>query len=289
MNCYFLTEGFYRDSSKLKDIRKRGFNAPITDFNILLGSNYFDEDDYDYEYTPYNCYYKNKDRLENRTADYCVDSFNQDGVFVDIMGHDGMLYPAFHDLYNYSVRLVVSYSDIMSRCNNINKADDGVLEGYCGFYPQQAASIDVQEKLEKCYEDNLPYIKKTGKEYVVMSDKVNGKIDNVLEYEFVDGKRYVRVENKNDGIVVKLSNRKFYRKGDYVWVEVQPVKWLIDLYDNIALSESLLFPAYNMVRYGKDENLMVLREFIRNNILVDMMNNRLDYNKESIKVLKRNK
>lgn len=289
MNCYFLTEEFYRDSSKLKNIRKRGFNAPVTDFNILLGGNYFDEDDDDYEYTPYEYYYRGSSKLENRTNSYCIDSFNQDGCSLKIVGNQGDIFKSYRDTSDFSVRLVISYLDIRNRCKNVKMADDGVLEGEFGWYPQQAPCIDVQEKLEICYKDNLPYIKETGKVYSIMSDKVNGKVEDVLEYEFVDGKRYIRINNRNNEPAVNLSNRKYYRKGAYVWIEVQPVKWLIDLNDNIAISERLMFPAYNMVRYGKDENLMVLKEFIRENIFVDMISNSYIYNKSDVKVLKKNK
>lgn len=51
----------------------------------------------------------------------------------------------------------------------------------------------------------------------------------------------VKANSSYDGSEFTLSNGERYKDGDYVWVEVQPIKWLIDEENDIALSERILF------------------------------------------------
>ena len=54
-----------------------------------------------------------------------------------------------------------------------------------------------------------------------------------------------------------LSNGEKYKRGDYVWVEVQPIKWLIDEKSDIALSERILFAGVqfkNGIMFEKNYN-----------------------------------
>ena len=55
--------------------------------------------------------------------------------------------------------------------------------------------------------------------------------------------RYVRVEANSDfgGNAFTLSNGEQYRDGDNVWVEVSPVKWLVDEREKVMLTDKLIF------------------------------------------------
>ena len=67
-------------------------------------------------------------------------------------------------------------------------------------------------------------------------------IKNIDEYEY-KGKRYVKMFSYKIKMynVRKLSNKKIYKPTDIVWIEVEPVKWLVDEKNGIMLSEKLLF------------------------------------------------
>ena len=62
------------------------------------------------------------------------------------------------------------------------------------------------------------------------------------EYEY-NGKRYVRVEANSDcgGNDFTLSNGEDYKDGDNVWIEVQPVKWIVDEKSRMMITEKLIF------------------------------------------------
>lgn len=125
------------------------------------------------------------------------------------------------------------------------RAQDGVLEVEYGNYPQQAVPTSMQNALENLFQQGL--ITKTGNSYTVDSREGFEYTEKFLprkieEYEYGE-KRYVRVlAMSNFGSArFELSNGSQYQNGNYVWVEVQPVNWLIDEKAHIMLSEKLLF------------------------------------------------
>ena len=75
---------------------------------------------------------------------------------------------------------------------------------------------------------------KTGRNYTFDSTKYDDydtgfKGITYDEYEY-QGRKFIRVKANSDfdGGRFELSNGIEYRDGDFVWVEVSPVKWLVD-------------------------------------------------------------
>ena len=103
----------------------------------------------------------------------------------------------------------------------------------------------MQEKLERAYRSGI--ISKTRNSYTTDSREYNDYYKKFVpkqheEYKY-NGKRYVRVEANFDleGEGLTLSNGEKYRNGDYVWVEVSPVKWLVDEKAKVMLTDRLIF------------------------------------------------
>ncbi len=103
----------------------------------------------------------------------------------------------------------------------------------------------MQERLERAYRSGS--ISKTRNSYTTDSRKYDAYGERFLakqheEYEY-NGKRYIRVEANSDfgGNRFTLSNGEQYRDGDNVWVEVSPVKWLIDEREKVMLTDKLIF------------------------------------------------
>lgn len=126
---------------------------------------------------------------------------------------------------------------------------DGIIEFEYGEYPQRVAPKNLQMVLEQAYQNSFSTLKLTGKKYTTDSRKYDEYDDKFQaqqfqEYSYTDLKKYVRVKANSyyDGNKFTLSNGEEYKDGDYVWVEVQPIKWLVvDENKKIALSERLLF------------------------------------------------
>ncbi len=155
-----------------------------------------------------------------------------------------------------SARPALPYSLISDIPTNgeSGKKIDGILEVEYGYYPQTAVSKKTQSILENTY--NCGKLLTTGYSYTIDSRKYNEYNQKFLpkkirEYKH-NGKRYVRVKANSyfDGYTFKLSNGEEYVDGNYVWVEVEPVKWLVDE-SGIMLSEKLLFAG---VQFNHERN-----------------------------------
>lgn len=240
-NLTFLTQEQCFESEKLDILQKRGTKAAITDFSILLGG--WVDIDTDY------CHIDGDDSLEGRTGYYWTKSDDGDNDARAVNEYGGRnRYDV--DLRNGGARPALPFSSISSIPTNgvsgaPKRARDGVLEVEYGYYPQKAVSRDMQERLERAFERRS--LSRTGKKYTTDSRKYD-EYDEVFSpkqhEEFqLDGKRYVRVEANScfDGDEFKLSNGESYRDGDPVWVEVAPVKWLVDERAKMMLTDKLIF------------------------------------------------
>ena len=234
-NFTFLTEEQYFGSDKLDILEKRGTKAAITDFSILLGAYVSD-------------YHINNDSsLEGRTGYYWTKSDDGDYDARVVNANGNRIYDIVYTRYG-GARPALPFSSISNIPTNGEsgkRARDGILEVEYGYYPQKAASKDMQERLERAYRSGS--ISKTRNSYTTDSRKYDAYGEKFLakqheEYEY-NGKRYVRVEANSDfgGNRFTLSNGEQYRDGDNVWVEVSPVKWLVDEREKVMLTDKLIF------------------------------------------------
>ena len=235
-NFTFLTEEQYFGSDKLDILEKRGTKAAITDFSILLGA-----------YVSDNNHIDNDSSLEGRTGYYWTKSDDGDND-ARVVLDNGCRSCRYVYKRNGGARPALPFSSISNIPTNGEsgkRARDGILEVEYGYYPQKAASKDMQERLERAYRSGS--ISKTRNSYTTDSRKYDAYGEKFLakqheEYEY-NGKRYVRVEANSDfgGNRFTLSNGEQYRDGDNVWVEVSPVKWLVDEREKVMLTDKLIF------------------------------------------------
>ena len=253
----FLTEEQCFGSDKLNILEKRGTKAAISDFSILLGG-YVDDDEH----------IDGDSSLEGRTGYYWTksdDGYNDarvvgasgDSSYTLVYERPGGARPAlpFSSIYK------IPTNGVSGR-----RAKDGILEVEYGYYPQNAVSSDMQTKLERAYSSGR--IRKTGNGYTTDSRAYDDYDESFLaqtheEYEY-NGKRYVRVEANSyyDGNDFTLSNGEDYCDGDSVWVEVAPVKWLVDERAKMMITEKLIFAG---VQFNKERNYHT-RDFDRTDI-----------------------
>ncbi len=229
----FLTEEQCFGSDKLDILEKRGTKAAITDFSVLLGgwvSNYHIDNDSSLEgRTGY--YWTKSDDGDN---DARVVDGSGDSDIADVYNRDGGARPAL---------LFSSIGSIPTNGESGKRAKDGILEVEYGYYPQKAVSKDMQERLEKAYRSGS--ITRTRKSYTTDSRKYNAYDEKFLakqheEYEY-NGKRYVRIEVDSGRGQYTLSNGESYRDGEIVWLEVSPVKWLVDERKKVMITDKLIF------------------------------------------------
>lgn len=215
-NFTFLTIDQIFGHNKLDIIKKRGSKAYISDFAIVLGG-----------YSSYNC----NTNSDNLNGCYWTKTFSKEND-VFIIKYNGDKNQAYFEYSSLGCRPVL---EILN--NNIptngkgGKIVDGVFEVEYGCYPDQIAPEQKQKLLEQVYiEGNLA---KTGNIYTINEKKF-------IEYQF-NKKRYVRVQIECYSSNCKLSDGKIYNKGDYIWIEVNPIKWWVDLNEQIMITEKIMF------------------------------------------------
>ena len=263
-----LSEGQIWGNDKerqLDVIRKYGIKAAITDLCILTGG-YLCEDTID------------EDRsLTGRTSCFWTrsDDGDNDVREVDVDG-DRV------DVYRYkrygAVRPALQSSVIFSQISpNKVSGYNGTEEVEFGKYPQNAADSRMQNILESEYNRGM---NKTGRSYTFDSVKYDDydtgfKPVTYEEYEY-GGKKYIRIKANSDfdGYRFKLSNGVEYIDGDYVWVEVSPVKWLIDDRTGLLISKKGLVSGIRFLdkrtNYKGDFDRTEMKEYLDKYMVKDL-------------------
>ena len=252
----FLTEEQCFGNEKLDILEKRGTKAAITDFSILIGG----------DFLGYNV--DNDSSLEGRVGRHWTKS-DDGNNFVHVVRGYGMI-----GYDNVKERIVgarpalpfSSISSIPTNGEHGKRAKDGILEVEYGYYPQKAVAKDMQKRLEEEYKSGR--LSKTRNSYTTDS-VANYDIDTSFqpqthqEYQYNE-KRYVRVKVNlydNDAYFT-LSNGEQYRDCNDVWIEVQPVKWLVDEKSRIMITEKLIFAG---VQFNKERGYHT-KDFDKTNI-----------------------
>ena len=227
--CHVMPEG----------IIMRGEKAAITDFSILLGG-WFDSSSHinsDVSLTGrIGCYWtKTKSYSPLKTENVYISN----GMKTDSANVNRRLIGA---------RPALKFSSIDKIPTNgtpYKRAKDGVLEVEYGFYPQSVVSVEMEEELNIQF--NNGRLEKTCNAYTTDSRKVDDKdkkfeAQRHEEYKY-KGKKYIRVKANTDfyGSAIQLSNGEMYKDGDYVWIEVEPIKWWVSEKYQLMFTEKIVF------------------------------------------------
>lgn len=239
---FFTFEQCFRKKPQIL-LKRSWTRAALTDFAILSGAaighghvDLFNE------------------TLDGRTGYYWTKSEYDHCTVLLVEPLDGMLEMSLTQRFP-GARPVLPFSDINELPTNdglIRRAKDGIIEVEYGYYPQQSVPRELQEELEEVYKNES--ILKTGNSYTTDARKWNELYEKFTpkqneEYEY-KGKRYVRMQanyydhenyynRTNEGFI--LSNGESYKNGEAVWVEVSPVKWLVDEIEHIMVTDKLIF------------------------------------------------
>ena len=266
-----LSEGqIWGNSSEpqLEVIRKYGIKAAITDLCVLTGSYLCEDTDYNID----------EDRsLTGRTSWFWTRSDDGDN-YVHAVNKNGNSHFEYGCKRNGAVRPALQSSVIFSKISpNRVRGYNGTEEVEYGEYPQNAADSRMQNILESEYNRGM---NKTGRSYTFDSVKFDDydtgfKPVTYEEYEY-QGKEYIRIKANSDfsGCEFKLSNGVEYRDGDYVWVEVSPVKWLIDDRTGILISKKGLVSGIRFLdkrtNYKGDFDRTEMKEYLDRYMLRDL-------------------
>ena len=219
-------------NGQLGIFKKYGTAASITDFAILLGG---------YVTAGFGT---GGNHLKHRNGSYW--SKTKDNSNARKVCSDGSDRWECVTMRNCGCRPALSPFSIREISLNVERGKNGLVEVEYGEYPQKACNKALQIILEKKYKSHS--LQKSGKSYTVDSRKFFQYEKGFLgkeyeEYEY-NGRKYVRIiANTDFGESGKfyLSNGEQYKDGDAVWVEVSPVKWLVDKKSKLMVAKDILF------------------------------------------------
>ena len=262
-----LSEEDIWGEKSLEVIKKYGVNAEMTDLCILTGS----KSDYNEDRS-----YLERTILFWTKSDDGYGGVNTVGVFCS-NEPNRVPVPQFRYVRKAVVRPILQSSEIFFKVSsNRMKGYNGTEEVEYGEYPQNAVDSRMQNILESEYNRGM---NKTGSSYTFDSAKHDCgpefKSVTYKEYEY-QGKKYIRIKANSSfrGKRFKLSNGVEYRDGDYVWVEVSPVKWLIDDKTKTLISKSGLVSGIRFLdrrtKYKGDFDRTEMKEYLDRYMLRDL-------------------
>ena len=254
---------------QLDVLEKYGTKSAITDLVILTGG-----------YCEDSCSYMAPDdnSLKGRTGwVYTRSSAGYGGVRG--VNKDGSRYNGYRYRRDGAVRPALLSSFIFSQISpNRVRGYNGTEEVEYGEYPQYAPDSDVQRRLENEYKNGN--LRQTGRNYTFDKTEYDDydQYFQPVTYEEYDynGKRYIRIRANSDygSNSFKLSNGESYRNGDYVWVEVSPVKWLIDDKTQTLVSKRGLLSGIRFhtddKSYNGDFSTTDMKEYLDKHMLRDL-------------------
>ena len=230
---------------QLDIIKKYGTKCAVTDFSILLGVAYSD-----------NNYTKDgkdtKDKKERSgwwwTRTPYLESPSRVYVVADYGGDDD---DAVYERYNGG-RPVLPYSLIKAISSNEVIGKYGIKEIECGEYPQTIVDETLSKELEKCYNEDVPFevdLVKSGKVYTTDSVDYNDpgtKFEPITYDEYIyKGKKYIRVVASYNGDHEILSDGREIECGKPYWISVEPIKWLVDERAILRYQKRFFFQEFN--------------------------------------------
>lgn len=115
--------------------------------------------------------------------------------------------------------------------DNISYFENGLMEVEYGNYPKSAAPLSMQYELSELLESGDLTL--TGNHY---TDILGNELP---EYEFA-GNRYICGKMHCFYSSINLSNGEVYYDNQNVWVQVEPLKWLLDEKSKIMITKDLI-------------------------------------------------
>lgn len=255
----FLDKSQILGDEQLEIFKEYGVKATLTDFAILLGGVVKDDED------------SKEELLSERPGFYWASRVETNESRVIVVGCEGMMFWDYPFSRENSARVVIE--NFNQREVTRTEFVDGILEvEYKGYeYPQTAVSDKLNEILEELYNNSKLFV--TGKSYVTDSEYSSVEDEFVpqsnIEYEY-EGKRYVRVGAKPYVDTFFLSNGKEYSRGNYVWVEVEPIIWLLDEPTGTLVSKKCLFSG---IKFSSKITHYTISDFVENHFSKDIIPN----------------
>ena len=264
----------------LEVLKRYGTKAGGTDLAIIRGA-----------LTERNSTHESK----NTSVAYKTKTANQIGGVWSIAEHDFQSYVydniSYYDNFRFAIRPIIQFNDV-DLFNEVIKDKqpgvNGTFEVLFGEYPQYAVSKELQIELEERFKQGT--LEKTGRSFTLDEEDYYTRDEDVHfnEYSFKDenGKerKFIRARALPQayGVSYTVSNGETYKVGEivpesevYVWLEVEPVTWLVDEEKRTLVSKASLLSdiRFSDKRYDGDFETTNLYRFLTEIMLPELTRN----------------
>lgn len=235
----FLTSEQVFDK-KLDIIKEYGAKCLLTDLSVLLGGHQDIDCDINNLYNTYGCrlgYWLTRSQIKN--------------VHVCSVSSSGTKFFGMTTMRGYTARPAFDFSELEeSSVSEFYQLDDGIFSFEYGKFPQTALPIKLSNNLEKHYKNADGYITYTGNFYTFDSTRfpfgfIEFKPRKFAEFKDKQNNRYIRFVVDYNCLNDELPSYKIpsdtLKRGEVIWVKVEPINWLLDKDTGIALSKKGLF------------------------------------------------
>lgn len=253
--------------NKINIIKKYGTKARVTDFYVLLDgfvlNNYHIDDGFS---------------LKDRTGMWFTSSsYNDDSSYV--IDHRGCKNIINNIRRQSGIRPVLLW-------NNTSKNSNKIIELEYGEYPQNVVEKEESSTLEFLY--NMNELSNTGKIYNLDCPHNSNSSAKFMERHFTEyiynNKKYIRFVTDNSYCNGNLlsDGRKIYPNHIY-WINVEPITWIVDYKNCIAISKDILLAGIQYNNYNKINKQFEesdIYEYLNNYFIKDIIPNNTNIRKK---------
>ena len=242
MNDFTFITGedvFGNDDQVLEIFKVAGTESPLTDYSIIIGAYYDPESKLNY-----GSYWTKSTASSDKNV-----------IIVDEEGYSATYSISLRDI---GARVVYNLPENIEKelTKNLDTTTEHIFQVKYGYYPQSALNGLEQEKLDNMLKQgklqltNNYYTADSRKEFEY--EEIFAPI-TFKEYK-LDDKRLIKVV-VNTGLYNGFKSK--YKNGDSIWVNVEPVYWLLDTKKHQMISEKILFAG---VQFADNSNFTKFEE-----------------------------
>ena len=183
---------------------------------------------------------------------------------VSCVGKDGNLTASTRSIPIVGVRPAIDYSLIRPYIEGDREIAPGLKEVFFGEYPTNVVNKELSDDLEQCYQSSNGCLTILNQSYSGGNGERGNKfIANKYQVYGYNGGKYIRVVPNKTNYYTSLHDGSAVEKDRSYWVKVEPISWLVDEDNYVAVSEYILFAGVPFGNeYTKDYDSSILKTFI---------------------------
>lgn len=242
MNDFTFITGedvFGNDDQVLEIFKVAGTESPLTDYSIIIGAYYDPESKLNY-----GSYWTKSTASSDKNV-----------IIVDEECYSATYSISLRDI---GARVVYNLPENIEKelTKNLDTTTEHIFQVKYGYYPQSALNGLEQEKLDNMLKQGK--LQLTNNYYTADSRKE-------FEYEEIFAPITFKEYKLEDKILIKVvvntglynGFKSKYKNGDSIWVNVEPVYWLLDTKKHQMISEKILFAG---VQFADNSNFTKFEE-----------------------------